>query len=76
MTFNHASAFILIYLFLTTLGLFTVKIIRRKQKKELKGVWKLSHCVCEFCQKSYDELSAKEITECPYCHLYNKNNNY
>jgi len=57
----------------------------------LLGLWTFSHWssrkkvivvseqelyVCEYCQCAYMDESAKEVTACPECKSFNKNNLY
>lgn len=32
--------------------------------------------LCEYCQNAYIQDSSKEVTQCPNCLSYNKNNRY
>lgn len=68
---------IMIYLALTLatiFGLWVYTHLIKRKEKVLTTTKQL--LVCEYCQCAYVEDQSKEVTECPECHSYNKNNKY
>lgn len=68
---------IMIYLaiFLAVImGLWLNTHVVKRNKKIVTTEQKL--LVCEYCQCAYVEDLAKEVTKCPECQSYNKNNLY
>lgn len=68
---------IMIYLGITLgtiLCLWIAQHYYRRQKKPITSSQKL--LLCEYCQFAYLADISKEVTQCPQCHSYNKNNRY
>lgn len=67
----------MIYLGLTLsaiLFLWMAQHYQRRQKKTILSAQKL--LLCEYCKCAYVGEISKNITQCPLCHSYNKNNHY
>jgi len=71
------TAATMLYLGLTIsilLGLWIYQQYRFQRKKILPAEQKL--LICEFCHFAYLEDQAKNVTRCPQCQSFNKNNSY
>lgn len=67
----------MLYLCLTLvvlLGLWTYQHYRLRTKKI--EITEQELFVCEYCLFVYLEEKTKNVTQCPQCQSYNKNNNY
>lgn len=72
-----ANTAVMLYLCLTlvtVLGLWLSHHYRSKRKKILSFDHELH--VCEYCHCVYLEEDIKDVTQCPQCKLFNKNNKY
>lgn len=70
-----ANTAVMLYLCLTLtflLGLWISQHYHTRTKKIVTSEHELH--VCEYCHFAYLEANHKKITQCPQCHLFNKNN--
>ncbi|MEC7838897.1 MAG: hypothetical protein VX777_02525 [Chlamydiota bacterium] len=68
---------IMIYLALTLssiLGVWIFSHLTRRQHKIITTENQLR--ICEYCQCAYVDDISKEVTQCPECKSFNKNNQY
>lgn len=68
---------LMLYLCLTLAILFGVWLSNHYKTRRKKIVLAEEHLlVCEYCHCAYLAQAEKQVTQCPQCNSYNKNNSY
>lgn len=68
---------IMIYLAITLSTILSLWLYAHLVKRNKKIITTKQHLlICEYCQCAYVEDNTKDVTKCPDCQSFNKNNKY
>lgn len=72
-----STAAAMLYLCITMISLLGIWTYHHYQSRRKRiTITPQELCVCEYCHFAYLAEIAKEVTQCPQCLCYNKNNQY